>query len=756
MKSNKILETNTNVDEASNAVICNNIVAASNVVVETNPKPRFFSWLDQQAIELQSSKIFKDFCDIAGEPASYLRSLNDTYVIPVQGLTLTPYTLRRSCKAIIVHPKNTRFSESTFSAVDVKNSTTWGIVDVIRAAMTIGSEQTFVPLPLVLGMPLELSRTSMFVTQSTGYQMKLVGGFVSAVNFGDKLVNINGNLNQVAVVELLIAPIGKPACTIVVETERLTKKALPTLLRQHGLLVHEENLLVRFLNDQSEMLMAKKNRCKLGFTVPERLGWFESETGQRAYNMGDKILVKRGVDLKQRPTTELMQLLYQSGTLKEWQEKLFVHVSEKPLPLAMICIAIMPLLFHFKMGVQPITTDLWGNTQFGKSTIAHIAASMFSNGSKVINSKGVQPYMFDMYTSVAGLNAIMQHMDGLPLIADESTMLPDEIDMGTFVYMANAGTGKLTARPDSKLQTRKLRRTMVMFSGELSLIDRILDNDKAKQGMLNRLFPISVKDYVFPEGAVAGWSDQLRDDSGKYYGTAAQTMIQALLDDEMDTDKIDELFNTAHDRIFTKHKRIADLKNRENRVLEIIKLAEVAGRLAVRYGVFNTDDKMITRAMDTLISKLLSNEERAIGKVIQYIDESSPDTGYSGGWRKDSSRVGFLHVTSKNGDCRDYIALYAEKFDMHFSGDLALQMRRELRLQGRLKNTGSGRDDHYIGKGKERIKCYLIRYDDYMQSIYYNKNIVDFFKKYHALYDGSMPEPTIERVDVSKMFEEDE
>lgn len=730
------------------AVICNDVITSTEATAIDQPSaPRSFSWADQQSIEIQSTAVFTVFCSIAGKPSLYLQGSDDTYVVPVEGLKSCPYTLRSHCEMVVVHPKNRCFSNTAYTEFLDNNGRDWKIVDVIRAAMEVGSEQTFVPMPLVNDMPLEVNRTSMFVTQSNNRPLKLLGGFVSAVDFGHKTVSVNGNLKSEAVTELLIAPIGKPILTITVKTEHLTKKSLPAVLRQYGLIVYEENLLVRFLNDQLEMLMAQQNRCKLGFIVPERLGWFEYGSGQLAYNMGDKVIVKRGVEFKLRPTTELMQLLYQRGTLEQWQQKLFVHVRDKPLPLAMVCMALMPLLFHFKLGMLPITVDIWGATQFGKSTAAHISASMFSNGSKIVDpTNGAQPFIFDMNASTAGLSAVMQYMDGNSLIADESTALPDDIDMGSFVYMASAGTGKITARQDSELQTRKLRRTMVMFSGEHSVVHRILDNDKARQGMLNRLFSIQVKDYMFPEGASAGWSDQLRDDSGKYYGSAALAMIQALLDDDMDSDKINVLFNEAHQRIHSKHPNIKHLKGRENRVLEIIKLTEVAGRLAVRYGVFTTDDDMITRAMDTLVLSLLSLEERAIGKVIRYIDEASPDTGYSGGWRKDSTRVGFLHVTAENGDCRDYIALYANRFDAHFGKDESLRMRRELRLQGRMKNSGSARADYYFGKGKERTKCYLIRYDDYMQSVYHNQHIVKYFRDYHILRDNPIVEQSYKTV----------
>ena len=750
-------EPSTTVDHKQ-AVICDDtFTSTETVAIEQTGAPHYFSWTDQQTIELQSTAVFTVFCSIAGTPSMYLHGIGDTYVVPVEGLKSCPYALRSNCEMVVIHPKDRCFSETNYSEIVNANGRNWKIVDVIRAAMEVGSEQTFVPLPLVREMSLEVNRTLMFVTRSNNTMLKLLGGFVSAVNFGHQMVSVNGNLKTEAVVELMIAPIGKPILTIIVKTEHLTKKALPAILRQHGLIVYEENMLVRFLNDQLEMLMAQQNRCKLGFIVPERLGWFEYGSGQRAYNMGDKVIVKRGVDLKLRPTTELMQLLYQRGTLEEWQQKLFVHVRDKPLPLAMVCKALMPLLFHFKLGILPITVDTWGRTQFGKSTVAHISASMFSNGSKIIDpTNGAQPFIFDMNASPAGLSAVMQYMDGLPLIADESTALPDDIDMGTFVYMASAGTGKITARQDSELQTRKLRRTMVMFSGEHSVSERILDNDKARQGMLNRLFSIQVKDYMFPEGASAGWSDQLRDDSGKYYGTAALAMIQALLDDDMDSDKINVMFNEAHQRIHSKHPNIKHLKGRENRVLEIIKLTEVAGRLAVRYGVFTTDDDMITRAMDTLVLSLLSLEERAIGKVIRYIDEASPDTGYSGGWRKDSTRVGFLHVTPENGDCRDYIALYAKRFDAHFGTDESARVRRELRLQGRLKNTGSGRADYYFGKGKDRTKCYLIRYDDYMQSIYYNEHIVKYFRDYHVLRDNPIVEKTYKITSLNEEFGNDD
>ena len=472
--------------------------------------------------------------------------------------------------------------------------------------------------------------------------------------------------------------------------------------------------------------MAKANDNRLGFNAVDKLGWHRMPSGKFAYNFGTHIVAKADAASQLISTTTNPAQLQQKGSLYDWQQHIGTHLTGNDFAIGMLCIGLMPMLFKFMPAIMPVTVHLCGDTKHGKSLLSHVISSMFSNGGKAMTDDDIEPYLRDLYATRAGLEAHLQMLDGLPACFDELGMYDASDDPCQLIYSVSASTGKLTARSDSKAQTRKLRRTLLLLLGEISMRNSVLDSESCQGGVLNRLFELTITKPIFPQGKSTQWCQQLLSDCSTFYGAVADGFIRSLIQADVCHEMVHARFTQAYQRIEQEHPELASLPTKEDRILCVIALAEVAGQWAVEQQILSFDSIAITQAIDELVRRLIQQAHDAVGQVVGYIEHALQDTILSSVVRKDSKSAVFLYNTRGDG-CNDCLALDADKFDEYFGEKLSLQLRQDLRAKGRLKNTGSGRDDYRIGKCQ--LKVYLLRYDAFLRSVYHNDAMVDYFDK---------------------------
>ena len=659
------------------------------------------------------------FKQLPNKPLTYLQGKNTVVFTATGSNAILPYarTINRGC--VKPHVAGKRFAANKFELIEHKQGTNFGVLS-LSATFESYDVDGLVAYPTFDDKELLINGHIMSFLKSDGKKLDhITHGLVSAVNIGQ---DSQGN----ALVSILFESVDGRMSTVVLPYAKIADD-LPTQARQHGIVVVSEYLLSEYINAQLVLLMmAKAKDNRLGFTAVDKLGWHRMPTGQFAYNFGTHIVAKADAASQLISTTTNPAQLQQKGSLADWQQHIGIHLTGNDFAIGMLCMSLMPVLFKFMPAIMPVTVHLCGDTKHGKSLLSHVISSMFSNGGKAMTDDDIEPFLRDLYATRAGLEAHLQMLDGLPACFDELGMYDASDDPCQLIYSVSASTGKLTARSDSKAQARKLRRTLLLLLGEISMRNSVLDSESCQGGVLNRLFELTIAKPIFPQGESTQWCQQLLSDCSTYYGAVADGFIRSLIEADVCHEMVHARFIQAYQRIEQDHPELASLPTKEDRILSVIALAEVAGQWAVEQKILPFDSVAITKAIDELVRRLIQQTHDAVGRVVAYIEHTLQDTILSSVVRKDSKSAVFLYTTSGDG-CNDYLALDADKFDEYFGDKLSLQLRQDLRAKGRLKNTGSGRDDYRIGKCA--LKVYLLRYDTFLRSMYHNDTMVDYFDK---------------------------
>ena len=659
------------------------------------------------------------FKQLPSKPSTYLRGKNSVVFSATGSNAILPYarTINRGC--VRPHAAGKRFPADKFELIEHKQGTNFGVLS-LSATLESHDVDGLVAFPTFDDKELLINgHTMSFFKEGTKKLDHITHGLVSAVNIGQ---DPQGN----ALAHLLFETVDGRMSSIVLPYAKIADD-LANQARQQGIVVVNEYLLCEFLNAQLVLLMmAKAKDNRLGFTAVDKLGWHRMPTGQFAYNFGTHIVAKADAASQLISTTTNPPQLRQKGSLADWQQHIGIHLTGNDFAIGMLCMGLMPMLFKFMPAIMPVTVHLCGDTKHGKSLLSHVISSMFSNGGKAMTDDDIEPYLRDLYATRAGLEAHLQMLDGLPACFDELGMYDASNDPCQLIYSVSASTGKLTARSDSMAQARKLRRTLLLLLGEISMRNSVLDSESCQGGVLNRLFELTIAKPIFPQGESTQWCQQLLSDCSIYYGTVADGFIRSLIEADVCHQMVNARFIQAYQRIEQDHPELAGLPTKEDRILSVIALAEVAGQWAVEQQILPFDSMAITNAIDELVRRLIQQAHDAVGRVVEYIEHALQDTILSTVVRKDSKSAVFLY-TSRGDGCNDYLALDADKFDEYFGDKLSLQLRQDLRAKGRLKNTCSGRDDYRIGKCA--LKVYLLRYDTFLRSVYHNDAIVDYFDR---------------------------
>lgn len=217
-----------------------------------------------------------------------------------------------------------------------------------------------------------------------------------------------------------------------------------------------------------------------------------------------------------------------SGTLQQWNDLVARWCAGNSRLIFAISSAFASILLR-PCDMPNFGFHFVGNSSSGKTTCLNIAASVFGNPKYVVSWKA---------TDNAMKNIAFKRNDSLLILDELSEISPSKA--GEVAYMLANGQGKKRLDKDCNVRETLSWRLIFLSNGEVDLNSHMAeDNKTSKAGQKIRLLNIAAKASKDSSGIFenlmefqdgAEFSDYLRGETSKYYGTASIEFIKQVLE----------------------------------------------------------------------------------------------------------------------------------------------------------------------------------------------------------------------------------
>ncbi|VVE37404.1 hypothetical protein PPN31114_03978 [Pandoraea pneumonica] len=342
----------------------------------------------------------------------------------------------------------------------------------------------------------------------------------------------------------------------------------------------------------AKYLAAQPERAVCFRTIHE--GW-QRIGGDEAYVYGDEAFRSSGASLA---VTHLAQFPRRAkkGSRKQWES--IVHMCKgNPLLLASLCAGFASALLH-PLNHAPFGVSIVGRSSTGKTTALRLVKALFDAPVSMATWAGTE----------SGVEALAATHAHLPLVLDEIGQAAPRV-LSDAAYRLMNGTGKLRAHSDGTLAAGNFMTSVVITSGEESIVERIGQaRHPTKLGQFARFITLAA-DYEHgafanlhgrPNGA--SFAKSLNDSAYETHGVAWGDFVSYLC---RHLSKI-KAVHIANDR-----KVKASLVEGTNidmsdgicaRVVGNFSLLYRAGSVAHQAGVFPVDEAEIRSALCQLLN----------------------------------------------------------------------------------------------------------------------------------------------------------
>lgn len=198
------------------------------------------------------------------------------------------------------------------------------------------------------------------------------------------------------------------------------------------------------------------------------MGFLHSEDGVTFKHFH---LLGNGIGMKS--TYEGIYDIKPKGSLEDWLQMFEKEVKGHiPLELAVVFGLTAPLvgLMGDKLNVHSQLIHIVGNSSMGKTTALQLAVSLFGSP-KISPESLILNYNATQNSLVKKLSGNM----GVPMAIDEASMVPNK-DWTDFLYIITNGEDKERLTKELKLVERSSFRTVVLSSGEYSIVSKAANN----------------------------------------------------------------------------------------------------------------------------------------------------------------------------------------------------------------------------------------------------------------------------------------
>ncbi|MCX8958147.1 DUF927 domain-containing protein [Erwinia psidii] len=279
--------------------------------------------------------------------------------------------------------------------------------------------------------------------------------------------------------------------------------------------------------------------------------------------------------------------LAQAGTLTEWQQYIAAKCAGNSRLVFSVCVALAAPLMDVT-GMDGGVFSLLGASTKGKSTVQHVAASVWGKGT---TSGG---YVRTWNTSLVGLEVMATTHNDLPLILDELKAVSPKI-VGSTAYMLAMGRGKERGTKDITLREVLQWRTLVLASSERPF-DSYLKaaGETVEAGQQARFVDVpaivsettglfdTLHGLEHTEEYSKQFADGLNRSAATYYGAAGITWLEYLTCSVRS--KLIARVDTLRED-FRQQYRSQNTGAQLDRVMERFTLCAVAGEVATAAGI---------------------------------------------------------------------------------------------------------------------------------------------------------------------------
>lgn len=249
-------------------------------------------------------------------------------------------------------------------------------------------------------------------------------------------------------------------------------------------------------------------------TLHTKLGWMPD----KSFLMGTKLYTAAGTfpaGVSSTVSTKIVGSYHTKGSLETWQES--INRFDAPgleAHLFSVLIGFGAPLFKLT-GYGGVIAAMLGETNAGKTLSARAMQSIYGN--------------FDLFKAGKNdtFNARIERMgmlSNLPIYLDETTNIKSE-DVSELMYQISSGQGRTRLRADSSVREAAEWSTIVLTSGNRSMVGRLMEAKVDPEAELVRLFEYTVPRFSWFESQMSGIYDVLDNN----YGHAGEQYLSQLV-----------------------------------------------------------------------------------------------------------------------------------------------------------------------------------------------------------------------------------
>lgn len=339
-------------------------------------------------------------------------------------------------------------------------------------------------------------------------------------------------------------------------------------------------------------------------------GW---TADMKSFVIGDREYMAGGVVRHSPPTqatSHLVDYFKPKGTLEQWKKLMqFFNKEGMELHQLVICTAFGSPLMEFSP-IYSMLLHLNGPTGFGKTTTQWAAAGVYGKPDGL---------MIRHDDTTASKFHRFEIMKNLPIYIDELTKCTP-VEASDLAYSLSAGRQR--NRMASGANAERFRgepwHLSSVSSGNASVMDMIEAAKADPDAERERVFEVSIKDYIYPHSKEE--SDTFQNAIAKdVYGVAADPYLRWLVDN---VDQAREFFTTTQQRLDAAAGLIS-----KNRMVSAGFAAHLAGgMIAKKLGLIDFDMKRVFDLVVKLIREradyLEATKKKPVDYLIQYVAEN--------------------------------------------------------------------------------------------------------------------------------------
>lgn len=246
-----------------------------------------------------------------------------------------------------------------------------------------------------------------------------------------------------------------------------------------------------------------------------KMGWLPDN---KSFLLGHKLFTDKGTypaGVSATVSTKIVNSYHAKGEHAAWQE--VVKKFDRPgleAHLFSVLIGFGAPLFKLT-GHGGVIAAMLGDTNAGKTLSARAMASIYGN---------FDPFKAGKNDTFNARIERMGMLSNLPVYLDETTNIKAE-DVSELMYQISQGVGRTRLRSDSSVREAAEWSTIVITSGNRSMVGRLMEAKVDPEAELVRLFEYEVPKHKWFESEMSGIYDVLENN----YGTAGEKYISYLV-----------------------------------------------------------------------------------------------------------------------------------------------------------------------------------------------------------------------------------